>query len=81
MFILLFPISKKGKINRVGISIYEESDLENMRDGFFKNGIELAINERDVNRLRTFLNLEMNNINSDKVLSEILDSHTVPESK
>ena len=24
---------------------------------------------------------EMNNINSDKVLSEILDSHTVPESK
>ena len=35
-----------------------------MRDGFFKNGIELAINERDAKRLRTFLNLEMNNIHS-----------------
>ena len=41
-----------------------EADLGKMRDGFFKNGIELAINERDTKRLRTFLNLEMNNIHS-----------------
>ena len=41
-----------------------ETDLENMREGFFKNGIELAINERDAIRLRTFLNLEMSNIQS-----------------
>lgn len=41
-----------------------EADLGKMRDGFFKNGIELAINERDAKRLRTFLNLEMNNIHS-----------------
>ena len=41
-----------------------EADLGKMREGFFKNGIELAINERDAKRLRTFLNLEMNNIHS-----------------
>ena len=41
-----------------------ETDLEDMREGFFKNGIELAINERDAIRLRTFLNLEMSNIQS-----------------
>jgi len=41
-----------------------EADLGKMQDGFFKNGIELAINERDAKRLRTFLNLEMNNIHS-----------------
>ncbi len=33
-----------------------------MNSGFFRNGIELAINERESTRLRTFLNLEMSNI-------------------
>ena len=56
-------VTKATKARKDGL-LSLEADLENMRDGFFKNGIELAINERDVNRLRTFLNLEMNNINS-----------------
>ena len=43
-----------------------------MRDGFFKNGIELAINEKDSNRLRTFLNLEMNNIQSRHIAGQEL---------
>ena len=47
-----------------------EADLPTMRDGFFKNGIELAINERESSRLRTFLNLEMNNISSRHVAGQ-----------
>ena len=47
-----------------------EADLPMMRDGFFKNGIELAINERESSRLRTFLNLEMNNISSRHVAGQ-----------
>ena len=43
-----------------------------MREGFFKNGIELAINERESSRLRTFLNLEMNNIASRHIAGQEL---------
>ena len=43
-----------------------------MREGFFKNGIELAINERESSRLRTFLNLELNNISSRHIAGQEL---------
>jgi chemotaxis protein MotA len=43
-----------------------------MREGFFKNGIELAINERESSRLRTFLNLELNNITSRHIAGQEL---------
>lgn len=56
-------VGKATKARKDGL-LSLEADLGSMRDGFFKNGIELAINERDAKRLRTFLNLEMNNIHS-----------------
>tara|TARA_X000000368_G_scaffold363800_1_gene309161 strand:- start:20 stop:850 length:831 start_codon:yes stop_codon:yes gene_type:complete len=56
-------VQKATKARKDGL-LSLEADLGGMRDGFFKNGIELAINERDAKRLRTFLNLEMNNIHS-----------------
>lgn len=56
-------VQKASKARKDGL-LSLEADLGSMRDGFFKNGIELAINERDAKRLRTFLNLEMNNIHS-----------------
>ena len=56
-------VLKATKARKEGL-LSLEADLGKMRDGFFKNGIELAINERDAKRLRTFLNLEMNNIHS-----------------
>ena len=56
-------VQKAQKARRDGL-LSLEADLPNMRDSFFKNGIELAINERESTRLRTFLNLEMNNISS-----------------
>ena len=49
-----------------------EADLPKMREGFFKNGIELAINERESSRLRTFLNLELNNISSRHIAGQEL---------
>ena len=56
-------VKKATKARKDGL-LSLEADLGKMREGFFKNGIELAINERDAKRLRTFLNLEMNNIHS-----------------
>ena len=56
-------VQKAQKARKDGL-LSLEADLPNMRDSFFKNGIELAINERESRRLRTFLNLEMNNISS-----------------
>jgi len=56
-------VQKATKARKDGL-LSLEADLGKMREGFFKNGIELAINERDAKRLRTFLNLEMNNIHS-----------------
>lgn len=56
-------VQKAQKARKDGL-LSLEADLPNMRDSFFKNGIELAINERESTRLRTFLNLEMNNISS-----------------
>ena len=56
-------VEKAQKARKDGL-LSLEADLPNMREGFFKNGIELAINERESSRLRTFLNLEMNKITS-----------------
>ena len=39
-----------------------EDDLNKIDEKFLRKGIELAINERDTKRLRTFLSLEMDNI-------------------
>lgn len=39
-----------------------ENDLQEIDDNFMKNGIELAINEKDQTRLRNYLNLELSNM-------------------
>lgn len=41
-----------------------ESGLKDIESVFLRNGIELAINERDSNRLRTFLTMDLNNIST-----------------
>ena len=62
-------VQKAQKARKDGL-LSLEADLPTMQDGFFKNGIELAINERESSRLRTFLNLEMNNISSRHVAGQ-----------
>ena len=64
-------VEKAEKARRDGL-LSLEADLPNMREGFFKSGIELAINERESSRLRTFLNLEMNNITSRHIAGQEL---------
>ena len=64
-------VKKATKARKDGL-LALEADLSSMEDGFFKNGIELAINERDAKRLRTFLNLEMNNIQSRHIAGQEL---------
>lgn len=49
------------KARKTGIMSLE-ADLDRIDDKFLRNGIELAINERDASRLRTYLLLELNNI-------------------
>ena len=39
-----------------------ETDLSSIQSIFLRNGLELAINEKESSRLRTFLNLEIDNI-------------------
>ena len=41
-----------------------EAGLKDIESVFLRNGIELAINERDSNRLRTFLTMDLNNIST-----------------
>ena len=41
-----------------------EAGLKDIESVFLKNGIELSINERDSNRLRTFLTMDLNNIST-----------------
>ena len=41
-----------------------EAGLKDIESVFLKNGVELAINERDSNRLRTFLTMDLNNIST-----------------
>ena len=66
-----FDIS--GTINRIVILAEKsrkdgllslESGLNDIESVFLRNGIELAINERDSNRLRTFLSMDLNNIST-----------------
>ena len=64
-------VDKAQKARKDGL-LSLEADLSNMKEGFFKNGIELAINERESSRLRTFLNLEMNNISSRHIAGQEL---------
>ena len=64
-------VNKATKARKDGL-LSLEADLAGMKDGFFKNGIELAINEKDTKRLRTFLNLEMNNIQSRHIAGQEL---------
>ena len=64
-------VKKATKARKDGL-LALEADLSTMEDGFFKNGIELAINEKDAKRLRTFLNLEMNNIQSRHIAGQEL---------
>ena len=64
-------VQKATKARKDGL-LSLEADLGKMREGFFKNGIELPINERDAKRLRTFLNLEMNNIHSRHIAGQEL---------
>jgi len=41
-----------------------EAGLKDIESVFLRNGIELAINERDSKRLRTFLTMDLNNIST-----------------
>jgi len=41
-----------------------EAGLKDIESVFLRNGIELALNERDSNRLRTFLTMDLNNIST-----------------
>ncbi|MFQ6677359.1 MAG: motility protein A [Fidelibacterota bacterium] len=54
-------VEKAEKARKDGI-ISLETDLSNIEDSFLRNGIELAINERDSGLLRTYLRLELNNV-------------------
>ena len=64
-------VDKAQKARKDGL-LSLEADLSKMKEGFFKNGIELAINERESSRLRTFLNLEMSNISSRHIAGQEL---------
>ncbi|MFA4838270.1 MAG: MotA/TolQ/ExbB proton channel family protein [Candidatus Neomarinimicrobiota bacterium] len=49
-----------GKARKSGLMSLE-SDLPAINDKFMRNGIELAINEKDQSRLRNYLELELSN--------------------
>ena len=60
--LVIEEIVKKAKIARKSGVVSLEKKLNTIDDNFLRNGIELAINERDSKRLRTFLALEIDNI-------------------
>ena len=63
---------EKGEKARKNGVLSLEADLPSIESTFLRNGIELAINERDSARLRNYLNLEMSNIqNRHKMGQEI----------
>ncbi|HDN59831.1 MAG TPA: motility protein A [Candidatus Marinimicrobia bacterium] len=49
------------KVRKNSIMSLEE-ELPHIKDTFMRNGLELAINERDPDRLRNYLNLELSNM-------------------
>ena len=55
---------EKGEKARKNGVLSLEADLPSIESTFLRNGIELAINERDSARLRNYLNLEMSNIHN-----------------
>lgn len=54
-------VEKAEKARKNGI-LSLEPELPHIQDTFLRNGIELAINERDSGLLRTYLRLELSNI-------------------
>lgn len=54
-------VDKAEKARREGV-LSLEAGLNQIDDKFLRNGIELAINEKDAGRLRTLITLELNNM-------------------
>jgi len=59
---IIEQIVEKGEKARKNGVLSLEADLPSIESTFLRNGIELAINERDSARLRNYLNLELSNI-------------------
>ena len=59
---IIEEIVEKGEKARKNGVLSLEADLKSIESTFLRNGIELAINERDPARLRNYLNLELSNI-------------------
>ena len=59
---IIEEIVEKGEKARKNGVLSLEADLTSIESTFLRNGIELAINERDPARLRNYLNLELSNI-------------------
>ena len=59
---IIEQIVEKGEKARKNGVLSLEADLTSIESTFLRNGIELAINERDSARLRNYLNLELSNI-------------------
>ena len=59
---IIEEIVEKGEKARKNGVLSLEADLSSIESTFLRNGIELAINERDPARLRNYLNLELSNI-------------------
>ena len=59
---IIGEIVEKGEKARKNGVLSLEADLPSIESTFLRNGIELAINERDSSRLRNYLNLELSNI-------------------
>ena len=59
---IIGEIVEKGEKARKNGVLSLEADLPSVESTFLRNGIELAINERDPARLRNYLNLELSNI-------------------
>ena len=56
-------VSLAEKARKYGL-LSLEAGLNDIDSVFLRNGVELAINERDSNRLRTFLTMDLNNIST-----------------
>jgi chemotaxis protein MotA len=61
---MIDEITEKAEKARKSGIMSLEAELDKISNKFLRNGIELAINERDANRLRTYLKLELSNIES-----------------
>ena len=78
------PNISLGSSTRGGLNLFRSSQalaLIRGRDYVLPDDVKSLVIPALNHRVLLSQSGEMNNINSDKVLSEILDSHTVPESK